>query len=157
MEWETQKVTVMEEIIQAKAEQVSTFRDKLDSSNSKTTFAEATFAVYWGTGLDITGTTGTNPLKRPGENKLGFVVNKVAALVSGRRLRSVSVPMKYHHSDQDYQTNIDKFISDIRKEKGKKYENVHRVNDPYNKNKLTYHGHLTPNFLYIKCQRFKHL
>lgn len=120
VEWETQKVTVMEEIIQAKAEQVSKFRDRLDSSNSKTTFAEATFDVYWGTGLDITGTTGTNPSKWPGENKLGFVVKKVAALVSGRRLRSVSVPRKGHHSDQDNQTNLDKFISDIRREKGKK-------------------------------------
>ena len=118
VEWETQKVTVMEEIIQAKAEQVSKFRDRLDSSNSKTTFAEATFDVYWGTGLDITGTTGTNPSKWPGENKLGFVVKKVAALVSGRRLRSVSVPRKGHHSDQDNQTNLDKFISDIRREKG---------------------------------------
>ena len=99
---------------------VSKFRDKLDSSNSKTTFAEATFDVYWGTGLAITGTTGTNASKWPAENKLGFVVKKVAAPVSGRRLRSVSVPRKGHHSDQDNQTNLDKFISDIRREKGKK-------------------------------------
>ena len=99
VEWETQKVTMMEEVIQAKAEQVSKFRDKLDSSNSKTTFGEATFDVFRGTGLDITGTTGTNSSKWPGENKLWFVVKKVAALVSGRRLRSVSVPRKGHHND----------------------------------------------------------
>ncbi|XP_022290267.2 uncharacterized protein LOC111101905 [Crassostrea virginica] len=120
LEWETQKVTVMAEIIQAKAEQDSKFRGKLDSSNLKTTFAEAIFDVYWDTELDITGTTSTNPSKWPGEKKLGFVVKKVAALVSGRRLRSVSVPRKGHHSDQDNKTNLDKFISGIRREKGKK-------------------------------------
>ena len=49
VEWDTQKGTVME-IILAKAEQVSKFRDKLDSSNSNKLFAEATFDVYWGIG-----------------------------------------------------------------------------------------------------------
>ena len=91
-------------------------------------------------------------VKMPGGEQTWYFVKKVTVLVSGRRLRSVSVPRKEQHSDQGKQTTLDK-ISDIRKERI--MQKVHRVNDLTNQKQLniswgTYH------FVYPKCQRFKH-
>lgn len=46
-------------------------------------------------------------------------MKKVAAAKCGRRLRSVSVPMK-GNQNEDNQTNLDKFIREARKDAGKK-------------------------------------
>lgn len=73
--------------------------------------------------------------------------------MSGRRLRSVSVPRKGHHNDQENQTNRDKFISDMRKKKERKMRNLHRASGQTNQK----HRQLTPISVYSKFQRFKYL
>ncbi|XP_052720566.1 uncharacterized protein LOC128192128 [Crassostrea angulata] len=117
--WNEERETVMEEVIMLKADQVKGFRAKLEIADPKSVFAEATFDTFWGTGLDVTGTKGTNPSKWPGDNKLGLTVKRVATAKCGRRLWSVSVPRK-GSPNEDNQTNLDKFIREARKDAGKK-------------------------------------
>ncbi|XP_062601967.1 uncharacterized protein F44E2.8-like, partial [Saccostrea cucullata] len=64
--WQDQKETVMEEIIHAKATQVPELREKLENSDAKTLFAEATNDIFWGTGLYPDATLHTNPEKMAG-------------------------------------------------------------------------------------------
>lgn len=117
--WNKERESVMEEIIMHKVDQVKDFRAKLERADTKTVFAEATFDTFWGTGLDVTGTKGTNPSKWPRDNKLGLIVKKAAAAKCGRRLWSVSVPRK-GNQNEDNQTNLDKFIKEAKKDAGKK-------------------------------------
>lgn len=118
--WGEQKLDIMEEIVTAKAEQINPMREKLEASNANTIFAESTVDVYWGTGLDTIGTTQTEPSKWPGENKLGAIVQKIAAKYT-RKLRSASVPRKGSQSEAS-QKKLDTFIRDLKKNK-KKNEN----------------------------------
>lgn len=117
--WNMEKESVMAEIIMHKVDKVKDFRAKLERADTKTVFAEATFDTFWGTGLDVTGTKGTNSSKWPGDNKLGLIVKKAATAKCGRRLRSVSVPRK-GNQNEDNQTNLDKFIKEARKDAGKR-------------------------------------
>lgn len=52
----------MEEIIMQKVYQVKKCA-KMEKADTKNIFAEASFDTFWETGLDVTGTKGTNPLK----------------------------------------------------------------------------------------------
>ena len=45
----------MEEIVSSKAEQIPEVKIKLENSNNRTIFAEGTYDMFWGTGLDIRG------------------------------------------------------------------------------------------------------
>ena len=86
-DWATEKLEVMEEIVNSKAEQVPEFRSKLESVGSNAVFAEATLDAHWGTGLDVNATLHTDHSKWPGKNELGKIVKKVAGGYT-RRVRS---------------------------------------------------------------------
>lgn len=58
--WHKEKETVMEEIVSAKVEQIPKVKAKLENSNSSTIFAEGTFDMQWGTGLDVDATLHTD-------------------------------------------------------------------------------------------------
>lgn len=111
----------MEELIMHKADQVKDFHAKLEIADTKTVFAEATFYIFWETGLDVTGTEITNPSKWPRDNKLGLIVKKAVAAKCGRRLRSVSVSVPWKgNPNEDNQNNLDKFVGEARKDSCKK-------------------------------------
>lgn len=112
--WSDDKETVMEEIVTAKFDQVAEVRTKLESTNSNTIFAEGTFDMHWGTGLDIEATVHTNHSKWPGKNKLGNIYQKLAAK-QNRKLRSSSVPRK--GASTENQSNIEDFLTDLRKQR----------------------------------------
>ena len=46
----------MEEIVSSKAEQIPEVKIKLENSNNRTIFAEGTYGMFWGTGLDSEAT-----------------------------------------------------------------------------------------------------
>uniref|UniRef100_A0A8W8IUL8 NADAR domain-containing protein n=1 Tax=Magallana gigas TaxID=29159 RepID=A0A8W8IUL8_MAGGI len=50
--WSDDKETVMEEIVTAKADQIAEVKAVLEKLDSNITFAEGTFDMFWGTGLD---------------------------------------------------------------------------------------------------------
>ena len=85
-QWESTKVTVMEEILENKCVQVTVFRDKLCTSKQSTTFVEATYNNEWGSGLNRDGTCNTKPDHWPGKNKLGVLMKKIAKKIRKRKL-----------------------------------------------------------------------
>ena len=73
-----EQVTLMSEIVEAKATQCSEFRDSLRNSKKSTVFAESTFDDFWASGLNEKETQCTNSDKWPGKNTLGDIIMKVA-------------------------------------------------------------------------------
>lgn len=67
----------------AQSRPVERLSREVGGSQSQVSFAEATFDTVRGTGLDVTGTKGTDPSKWPGDNKLGLIVKKAAAAKCG--------------------------------------------------------------------------
>ena len=66
-EWSKEKEIVMEEIVSSKYEQIPDVKIKLENSNSRTVFAEGTYDMFWGTGLDSgEATLHTDSRKWPG-------------------------------------------------------------------------------------------
>ena len=63
----------MEEIVSSKGEQIPEVKIKLENSNNRTIFAEGTYDMFWGTGLDNEATLHTDSRKWPGENRLGKI------------------------------------------------------------------------------------
>ena len=59
------QVTLMTEIIEAKALQVPSFSEFLKNSKKPTVFVETTYDNFWASGLDFTGTYHTNPKEHP--------------------------------------------------------------------------------------------
>ena len=77
-QFEDTKVTMMQEILDAKAAQVQEFHETLLNSHPKTSFVESTFDEFWGSGLDKHGTVNTDSKAWPGINKLGRLIGKLA-------------------------------------------------------------------------------
>ena len=111
-DWSKEKEIVMEEIVSSKAEQIPEVKIKLENSNNRTIFAEGTYDVFWGTGLDIEATLHTDSRKWPGENRLGKIYKKLSSKYA-RKLRNSSVPRKGTASEN--QSNIDVFLKDLKK------------------------------------------
>lgn len=78
----------MEEIVNAKYDQVEAFREILDKQEQSTLFAESVYNDFWGTGLNKAGTELTDHRKWPGQNVLGQIFRKIIS-TQGRR----------HHGD----------------------------------------------------------
>lgn len=110
--WHKEKETVMEEIVSAKVEQIPEVKAKLENSNSSTIFAEGTFDMQWGTGLDVDATLHTDHKKWPGENKLGKIYQRIASKLT-RKLRSSSLPRR--GATNEGQSNIEDFLKDLKK------------------------------------------
>jgi hypothetical protein len=110
----------MTEIVSAKAEQVPKFREKLQSAEGSTIFAESMYEKYWGTGLDEKGTLNTDPKAWPGKNKLGFIMRKVVSSYA-RKLRISSLPRntRSQHQAGEEQVSIDKFLREAKKQRKK--------------------------------------
>ena len=73
-----EQVTLMTEIVEAKAAQCSEFRECLHKSKKSTVYVESTFDDFWASGLNEQETQCTNCDKWPGKNILGAIVMKVA-------------------------------------------------------------------------------
>ena len=103
----------MEEILNAKYDQVEAFREILDKQEQSTLFAESVYDDFWGTGLNKAGTEHTDHRKWPGQNVLGQIFRKI---VSTRRpappRRSESVPRNLQAASQRH---ISDMLSSIRK------------------------------------------
>ena len=111
-DWSKEKEIVMEEIVSSKAEQIPEVKIKLENSNNRTIFAEGTYDVFWGTGLDIEATLHTDSRKWPGENRLGKIYKKLSSKYA-RKLRNSSVTRK--GTANENQSNIDVFLKDLKK------------------------------------------
>ena len=111
-DWSKEKEIVMEEIVSFKAEQIPEVKIKLENSNNRTIFAEGTYDVFWGTGLDIEATLHTDSRKWPGENRLGKIY-KIQYSKYARKLRNSSGPRKGMANEN--QSNIDVFLKDLKK------------------------------------------
>nr|XP_022294760.1 uncharacterized protein LOC111104884 [Crassostrea virginica] len=111
-DWSKEKEIVMEEIVSAKAEQIPEVKIKLENSNNRTIFAEGTYDMFWGTGLDIEATLHTDRRIWPGENRLGKIYKKLSSKYA-RKLRNSSAPRKGTTSEK--QSNIDVFLKDLKK------------------------------------------
>lgn len=114
--WNDDKETVMEEIVTAKADQIAEVRAVLEKLDGNTIFAEGTFDMFWGTGLDKEATLYTKNNKWPGKNKLGLLYQKLASRHI-RKLRSSSLPRK--GASAEGQPNIEEFLKDLRKQRKK--------------------------------------
>ena len=68
--WITSKDSVMREILEAKLQQCEKFRDALSNTRKTDILVESTWDVYWGSGLNPTGTSHTVMQHWPGQNKL---------------------------------------------------------------------------------------
>lgn len=109
----------MEEIVNAKVDQIPEINTRLETFNNDTMYSEGTFDMEWGTGLDDDATLHTDPKKWPGENKLGKIYQKIAYKF-GRKLRSASVP-RTKGATNERQPNIEELLTDVRNDKkGKK-------------------------------------
>uniref|UniRef100_K1RW35 Uncharacterized protein n=1 Tax=Magallana gigas TaxID=29159 RepID=K1RW35_MAGGI len=83
-----EQVSLMTEIIEAKAVQVPVFADTLKAAKKSTVFAESTYDNFWASGLDVIGTSHTNAKHWPGRNTLGKILADMTARL---RARSPSV------------------------------------------------------------------
>ena len=115
-QWESTKVTVMEEILENKCVQVPVFRDKLCTSKQSTTFVEATYNNEWGSGLNRDGTCNTKPDHWPGKNKLGVLMKKIAKKIRKRKLSdSVKTDRKQkQNKEQTGQRSIVHMLQQLR-------------------------------------------
>lgn len=73
---------LMEEIVNAKYDQVEAFREILDKQEQSTLFAESVYDDFWRTSLNKAGIEHTDHRKWPGQNVLGQIFRKI---VSTRR------------------------------------------------------------------------
>ena len=73
-----EQVSLMEEILVAKCDQVPSFRNQLKKSDVNTIFVESTYDDKWGSGLNIDGTIHTQKNNWPGNNQLGKILQKIA-------------------------------------------------------------------------------
>ena len=112
--WDEDKETVMEEIVAEKVEQIAEVKAKIENLSTSTVFAEGTFDMHWGTGLDVNATLHTTHSKWPGKNRLGKLYQKIITKRI-RKLRSSSVPRK--GTGTESQSNIEDFLTDLRKHK----------------------------------------
>lgn len=58
-DWQSEKEAVMEEIVNANVDQIPEIKTKLETFNNDTIYAEGTFDMEWGTGLDVDATLHT--------------------------------------------------------------------------------------------------
>ena len=72
--WEKENVGLMEELLEAKANQCEDFKALLLHNREKI-FAEATFRKFWGTGASEFVSANTDPEYWPGQNMLGCLLN----------------------------------------------------------------------------------
>ena len=90
-EFDAQRVSVMREILEAKALQVTSFRDALKKSNKSAKFFEATFDNYWGAGIDARAAMHIDCEKWPGKNVFMGLISDLACKYR-RPARSWSTP-----------------------------------------------------------------
>ena len=76
--FESKKIELMTEIIEAKYDQVSEFRETLRKAKKSTIFVESTYDNFWASGIDKKGTAHTDASAWPGKNVLGDIIGKVA-------------------------------------------------------------------------------
>lgn len=114
-DWQSEKEAVMEEIVNAKVDQNPEIKTKLETINNDTIYAEGTYDMEWGTGLDVDATLHTDLKKWPGENKLGKIYQKIAHKF-GRKLRSASV-LRTKGATNERQPNIEELLKDVRNNK----------------------------------------
>ncbi|XP_056022124.1 opsin, blue-sensitive-like [Ostrea edulis] len=77
--WITSKDSVMREILESKLQHCSQFRSALKKIRKSDILVESTWDTYWGSGLNVTGTSHTLMQHWPGENKLGRILDGMAA------------------------------------------------------------------------------
>ena len=74
----SQRIDVMTEILECKADQVPDFKDILKKSGPKTIFVESTYNDFWGSGLNYEGTTHTDIGEWTGQNHVGKILCEIA-------------------------------------------------------------------------------
>lgn len=115
--WETEKVEVMTNIVEAKLNQVEVFRDKVKKCAPKCVIVEATYDDFWGSGIDEHATLHTKPKAWPGSNKLGQIITSVAQKYRQRNRanRSLSVPRQpARKASKHTQQEITTFVSQLK-------------------------------------------
>ena len=75
-QWKQDNLSIMSNIIEAKAAQVPEFRERLLETEG-TDLVEATYDKFWASGLSIDDTEKINPKFHPGPNKLGHLVMEI--------------------------------------------------------------------------------
>ena len=102
IQWEQNSLPVMQSIVDAKAEQVPEFRQKLLETEG-CHLAEATRDKYWASGLSIEDTEKINPKFYPGENRLGHLLMETRDI-----LFSISDEMTEddQQSDKDIKSSV---------------------------------------------------
>lgn len=77
--WISSKDTVMREILEAKLQQCAKFKDALANVKKTDILVESTWDSYWGSGLNLTGTSHTVMQHWPGQNRLGRLLAGIAS------------------------------------------------------------------------------
>ncbi|KAK3082645.1 hypothetical protein FSP39_001246 [Pinctada imbricata] len=77
-QWFETRDDVMRNILDAKVAQCKQFCEALLKSNKNTTFVEAAYDDYWGSGLNKLGTLHTSSGHWPGKNELGRIYTEIA-------------------------------------------------------------------------------
>lgn len=69
----------MREILEAKLQQCAKFKDALANVKKTDILVESTWDSYWGSGLNLTGTSHTVMQHWPGQNRLGRLLAGIAS------------------------------------------------------------------------------
>ena len=77
-DFESKKIELMTEIIEAKYDKVSEFRETLRKAKKPTIVVESTYDNFWASSIDKKGTAHTDASAWPGKNMLGDIIGKVA-------------------------------------------------------------------------------
>ena len=93
-EWLLQRDDVMQEILEAKFEQVIEFKESVLKSGDSALFVEAAFDDYWGSGLDKRGTSKSSVTSWPGKNVMGRILTNIARSKQERPLPQRNQPAR---------------------------------------------------------------
>ena len=104
----------MEEILISKFDQNSDFKDKLKESSKNTIFADTTYDMEWGTGLNKTESVKTKSSSWPGQNIMGKIVKKVAVAMCTKRRQSSVSKLKKDATKTGKQKDISIMLKEIR-------------------------------------------
>lgn len=115
-----EQVSLMTEIIEAKAVQVPVFADTLKAAKKSTVFAESTYDNFWASGLDVIGTSHTNAKHWPGRNTLGKILADMSARLRARSPSVRSASASRSKGKESGQMDVSQMIQDYKNASSRK-------------------------------------
>ena len=105
--WEKENIKLMEQLLQAKANQCKDFKELLLHNKDKI-FAEATYRKFWGTGVSEYVSANTDPEYWPGQNMLGCLLNDLRdKLINSEQTKQTNAEVDVNLSGKDLNEAVD--------------------------------------------------